>query len=165
MIKRILSIFMILALITASLPSSSAIAGTEFSAALGHAADGHTSPITKRFDKVVSATSVEIASVKTASVETVSDDQTDSITNKFDKVISAAARTFTGDSAEGVVKEGSPFLLASSWEECVHCGENRSEDYLCSDCGGCGGVLEGSDCWNAHHCPTWGDCFDDMDGR
>ncbi len=56
----------------------------------------------------------------------------------------------------------STHVHASGWEECVYCGKGRSEDYLCDSCGGCGGVLEGSSCWQENHCPGCGECHENV---
>ena len=51
-----------------------------------------------------------------------------------------------------------------AWDNsCTYCGEGRSDDYLCSSCGGCGGEIEGSTCWLENHCPECGNCHSDVD--
>ena len=50
---------------------------------------------------------------------------------------------------------------AYAWDnECAFCGEGRSDDYLCDNCGGCGGEIEGCTCWTEHHCEDCGMCED-----
>lgn len=53
---------------------------------------------------------------------------------------------------------------ASGWDTCEYCGEYRSEDDLCSICGGCNENIS-NDCYYEHHCPGCGECFDGFDGR
>lgn len=50
---------------------------------------------------------------------------------------------------------------AYAWDsDCAFCGAGRSDDYLCDNCGGCGGVIEGCTCWTEHHCEDCGMCED-----